>query len=108
MNPVPYPLTRSWKLSDANLEFNYYVNVSIEEVRAVLGEVLQLHDRANNLMPETPLVGNLPELDSMAIITVITALEEHFNIVVEDDDDISTAFETMASLIKYLESKIQS
>ena len=95
-------------MSDTNLEFNYYVNVSIEEVRAVLGEVLQLHDRVNNLMPETPLVGNLPELDSMAIITVITALEEHFNIVVEDDDDISTAFETMASLIQYLESKIQS
>ena len=95
-------------MSDTNLEFNYYVNVSIEEVRVVLGEVLQLHDRVNSLMPETPLVGNLPELDSMAIITVITALEEHFNIVVEDDDDISTAFETMASLIQYLESKIQS
>ena len=93
---------------DANLNFNYHVNVSIEEVRTVLGEVLQLHDRVNNLMPETPLVGNLPELDSMAIITVITALEEHFNIVVEDDDDISTAFQTMGSLIQYLESKIQS
>ena len=95
-------------MPDTNLEFNYYVNVSIEEVRVVLGEVLQLHDRVNSLMPETPLVGNLPELDSMAIITVITALEEHFNIVVEDDDDISTAFETMDSLIQYLESKIQS
>jgi acyl carrier protein len=94
-------------LPDTNLLINYPVNVLIEDVRAVLDEVLQLHDRVNSLLPETPLLGNLPELDSMAIITVITALEDKFNIVVEDDDDISAAFETMTSLMRYIENKMQ-
>jgi hypothetical protein len=37
----------------------------------------------------------------MAITTVITTLEENVNVVVEDGDDISAAFETMMNLNKY-------
>lgn len=93
-------------MAGSNSPYSLSVNISSDEVRNVLGEVLQLGDRVCDLLPETSLIGNLPELDSMAIITVITALEEQFKIVFEDDDDISSAFETIASLVKYIESKI--
>ena len=48
----------------------------LDEVRKVLADALQLGGRANSMQAITPLLGNIPELDSMAVVTVITALEE--------------------------------
>ena len=76
-----------------------------EQVRGVLGEALQLGTRCTSLELNTPLLGNLPELDSMAVVTVITALEEHFHFVVDDDDDLAQAFETLGSLKRYVSGK---
>lgn len=91
-------------LSDAAIEpGNPY-----EEIRAILGEVLQLGGRADELVPETPLLGNLPELDSMAVVTLITALEEHFAIFVDDDDDLSEAFISLGTLVNYITEKLPS
>ena len=75
-------------------------------VRQILGHALQLGSRLESLEKDTPLVGNLPELDSMAVVSVITALEEHFSFVVDDDDDVSQAFETLGSLTDYVDAKI--
>lgn len=77
------------------------------DVRQIVGDALQLGlFRMESLDRETPLVGNLPELDSMAVVTLITALEDTFGIVVEDDDDISEVFDTLGSLTNYVEAKI--
>jgi acyl carrier protein len=77
-------------------------------VRQIVGDALQLGSRRESLERDTPLVGNLPELDSMAVVSVITALEEHFIFVVDDDDDVSQAFHTLGSLTKYVEAKINN
>lgn len=78
------------------------------EVRKVIGDALQLGVRLEGLERDTPLVGNLPELDSMAVVTIITALEDNFGFIVEDDDDLSTAFETLGNLVDYAEEKIRN
>lgn len=78
------------------------------DVRQIVGEALQLGFRLEDLQPETPLVGNLPELDSMAVVTVIAALEEYFGFIVDDDDDVSHAFDTMGNLTRYVEAKIHN
>ena len=79
---------------------------SFAQVRMIMGAALQLSgQRAAELGEDTPLLGNLPELDSMAVITVITALEECFQFVVDDDDDLAGAFETLGSLNKYVSEK---
>ena len=78
---------------------------SLEQVRLVLGEALQLGHRSTDLNAHTPLLGNLPELDSMAVVTVITALEERFHFIVDDDDDLTQAFETLGSLDRYVTGK---
>ena len=77
-------------------------------VKQIVGDALQLGSRLKNMERDTPLVGNLPELDSMAVVSVITALEEHFCFVVDDDDDVSLAFQTLGSLTKYIEDKIHN
>src|SRR3546814_11540676 len=48
----------------------------IEGVKRVLQETLQLGDRVERFDPSTPLFGSIPECDSMAVVTVVTALEE--------------------------------
>lgn len=79
---------------------------SVEEIRQLLGDVLQLGARTAELDAETPLLGNIPELDSMAVVAVITMLEERFGIVVEDDDISGETFETLGKLTDFVNSKL--
>jgi acyl carrier protein len=79
---------------------------TIDVVKQVLGETLQLGERADNFTDSTPLLGSIPELDSMAVVTVITALEERFDIFVEDDEISAEAFETVGSLAAFVDGKL--
>ena len=77
-----------------------------EEVRDILCQSLQLGARCGSLQPATPLLGNLPELDSMAVVTVITALEEHYGFAVADDEISADTFATVGSLAAFVEAKL--
>ncbi|MEM7223682.1 MAG: acyl carrier protein [Pseudomonadota bacterium] len=79
---------------------------TIIQVRSLLGEVLQLGDRAQSLTQETALLGSLPELDSMAVASVIASLEDRFDIIVEDDEISAETFRTVGSLTDYVELKL--
>ena len=78
----------------------------IEEVRNILSDVLSLGERRNSLNEDSPLLGAIPELDSMAVVNVITALEEHFDITVDDDEISAKTFETVGSLTQFVEQKL--
>ena len=71
---------------------------TVDEVKAVVVETLGIADRADQIDPATPLLGTLPELDSMAVLQLILALEERFGITVEDEDVTAEAFETLERL----------
>ena len=78
-----------------------------EEVKTILARTLQLGERANRIRPETPLMGNLPELDSMAVVSILTALEDHYGFVIEDDEISAETFATMGSLVSFVERKVK-
>ena len=78
---------------------------TFEQVRQIVGDVLKLGDRAANLRPDTVLLGNIPEFDSMAVLNVITALENRLGIRVEDDDITAETFETLGNLTDFVQSK---
>lgn len=78
------------------------------EVLNVLERVLNLRGRAVAFGLGTPLLGNLPELDSMAVVSVITALEERFGFAVEDDEIDGATFATVGSLVSFVEGKLKS
>ncbi len=42
----------------------------LDEVRDVLKDTLQLADRAASLREDSGLLGELPEFDSMAVVTI--------------------------------------
>ena len=79
---------------------------TLGEIKSILGEVLQLGTRAVDLCADTPLLGSLPELDSMAVATVIAGVEDRFGIFVEDDEISAETFETLGSLVAFVETKL--
>ncbi len=78
----------------------------LDEVRDILSAILSLGERKNLLKADSSLLGSVPELDSMAVVNVITALEEHFDIVVDDDEISAKTFETLGSLTCFIEQKL--
>ncbi len=79
---------------------------NVDEVRKVLGSALQLGNRIQSMTPETHLLGSLPELDSMAVVSLIAALEDHFGIVVNDDEINAEIFTTLGSLGNFITQKL--
>ena len=79
---------------------------SKEEVIAVVDEVLSLKGRARDFARDTPLLGAIPELDSMAVVALITMLEERFGFTVEDDEIDGSVFATLGSLLDFVEDNL--
>jgi acyl carrier protein len=81
---------------------------TISEVTKVLADVLQVGSRAEHWDSSTSLRGSIPELDSMAVVSVIGALEKHFGISVADDEISAEMFSTLGSLSAFIESKLHA
>lgn len=77
-----------------------------KEVLTILDEVLSLDGRTATFGRDTPLLGAVPELDSMAVVGVINMLEERFGFFVEDDEIDGSSFESVGSLVSFVEGKL--
>lgn len=78
-----------------------------KEVLNILRDVLRLGARVERMDRSTPLLGGLPEFDSMAVVSVVTALEEHYGVAFDDEEIRGEAFETVGSLVALVESKLK-
>lgn len=78
----------------------------VQELVQILRDVLRLGARADRMDASTPLLGGLPEFDSMAVVSVVTALEEHYGFAFDDDEIRGEAFETVGSLAALVETKL--
>ncbi len=76
---------------------------SADDLKTILDDVLSLGGRARAFDSDTPLLGGIPELDSMAVVSLITAIEEHFGITIADDDIDGSVFATFGSLLAFVE-----
>ncbi len=81
------------------------MNVMKETLR-ILDEVLSLDGRSASFSRDTALLGAIPELDSMAVVTLITTMEEQLGIVVDDDDMDGSTFATVGSLADFVSGKL--
>ena len=77
----------------------------LDEVKTIIIDVLGLGEAGTRLDADSPLLGSLPELDSMAVVSVMGALEEHFDIAISDDDISASTFETLGSLAAFVASQ---
>ena len=77
-----------------------------QAVRSVLADVLGISaDRAAAFTQTTPLFGALPELDSMAVASVLTEIEDRLGIVIEDDEVDGAMLETFGALVQFAARK---
>ena len=79
-----------------------------KEVLSLLDEILSLKGRAEGFSLNTPLLGAIPELDSMAVVSLITRFEERFGFLIDDDDIEGSTFATVGSLVEFVEGKLAS
>jgi acyl carrier protein len=68
----------------------------------ILNSVLQID---KTYQTDTALLGAIAEFDSVAVISVITTLEEQLGISVDDDEISAEIFETFGSLLSFVEQK---
>jgi len=78
-----------------------------DHVTQVLRETLQLPASAR-LKMETQLLGGIPELDSMAVVAVMTALEDRFGFTIADDEISAETFATLGTLVAFVENKARA
>lgn len=79
---------------------------TIAAVVRVLAEALSLRDGGAGFGRDTALLGSIPELDSMAVVNVITRLEDAFDFQVADDEVDADTFATVGSLCDFVDRKL--
>jgi acyl carrier protein len=72
----------------------------------ILDQTLSLKGRAGQFDADTPLLGALPELDSMAVLNLITAMEDRLGFVIHDDEIDGETFATLGSLVTFVTGKL--
>ena len=78
------------------------------ELLQLLDNVLNLGGRGLAFDDATPLMGAVPELDSMGVVSLLTAFEDRLGFTVEDDEIDGTVFETFGTLLAFVEGKLAS
>jgi acyl carrier protein len=73
---------------------------------ALLDGTLNLGGRSSTFTDDTALMGSIPELDSMGVVALLTALEEQFGFSIEDDEIDGRVFETFGTLSSFVEGKL--
>jgi acyl carrier protein len=76
---------------------------TLDRVKVVIVKTLGIQDRADRLEESTELFGSMPELDSMAVVTLAVNLEREFDFEIDDEDFTGEVFDTIASLAEYVE-----
>ncbi|MFW2829585.1 acyl carrier protein [Sphingomonas sp. ID0503] len=77
-----------------------------QTVRTVLADSLGLApDRVAAFDANTGLFGALPELDSMAVATLLTEMEDRLGIVIDDDEVDGEMLETFGALLEFVKAK---
>jgi acyl carrier protein len=77
-----------------------------QQVLRLLDEVLGLGGRTASFTRATHLLGAIPELDSMAVVSLITGIEERFDVTVDDDDIDGETFATVGALVDFINEKL--
>ena len=76
------------------------------EVISMLQHVLGLGDRVRGFTRDTRLLGAIPEIDSMAVVSLLTSMEERYGFAIADDEIDGSAFATVGSLSDFIEAKL--
>ena len=76
---------------------------TLDEVKDVIVRTLGIEDPDRIADASTQLFGNIPELDSLAVVSLAMAIESRFGFEIDDSDFNAELVETVGSLTAYVE-----
>ena len=76
----------------------------LEEVKQIVIERLEFDIQPEDMDTETKLMAQGLGFDSITVLDILAAFEEHFDFVVEDEDLSCDIFENLGSLTKFATS----
>lgn len=82
------------------------INDLNQTLSELLDQTLNLKGRRLGLSPAAPLLGAVPELDSMGVVAMIGAMESHFDITISDQEIDGSVFSTLETLRQFIARKI--
>lgn len=72
-------------------------------LRAILVDTLALEQaRVSAFADDTELFGAIPELDSQAVMGLLTEIEDRFGFIIDDDDVDGEMLETFGALLRFV------
>lgn len=72
------------------------------EIKQLLIDTLSLEIQPQEMADDALLLGDIPEFDSMAIVAVITALEENYHFTSADDELTAEVFESVDTVSEFV------
>jgi acyl carrier protein len=75
---------------------------TLDALIEILDRVLGDDHSGGPFTEETLLFGSLPELDSLALVELITAIEERFDFEMDEEDITAEVFESVGSLSAFV------
>jgi len=72
------------------------------EIKQLLIDTLSLEITPAEMDDDALLLGDIPEFDSMAIVSVITALEENYGFSLADDELTADVFESIQTVVDFV------
>jgi acyl carrier protein len=75
-------------------------------LRAILESAIGHRAMPARLDDDTPLLGAIPELDSMAVLAMLTQIQDDFGVIVEDDEISADCFATYGALAAFVRAKL--
>ena len=76
-------------------------------IRSILSDMLGLSQlQVARMEAGTELFGAIPELDSMAVASLLTEMEDRLDIIIDDDDVDGELFETFGNLVAFAKAKV--
>ena len=84
-----------------------FINLT-NQIKTILEETLFLNGKTKLWANDMNLLGNVPELDSMAVMNVVAGLEKYFDFFMEDDEINADVFTSINTLTDYIFQKLES
>lgn len=78
----------------------------LDDLLNILDQAMALQGRARSFTESTPLLGALPELDSMAVVQVLEGIESHYGLMLDDAAVSAEVFATVGSLAAFVQSSL--
>ena len=76
------------------------------KVIGILYQALGIDPGSQMISADSRLIGDMPEFDSVSVVNILTAFEEQFGIIIEDDELDVEVFESVRNLTDYLYKKV--